>query len=514
MIPPAARKALTGLTLAVGICIAGVTPVPAQQSDSLPAFPGAEGFGMYTAGGRGGRVIRVTNLNTSGPGSLQEACNTPGPRIVVFDTSGVIPGQVGIPHGQITILGQTAPAPGITLRGMLYTPWDPTGQARYSDIVIRFLRIRPDPIPGVTWADAIQFSGVRRCVLDHISCSWASDETVDIFSSAEMTVQWCAIEESDITGHPEGMHGYGMINGPEGGWVSVHHNLFAHHSRRSPAISNGPSDIRNNVVYNFKDGFLHDNQPNDKGYNIIGNYYKTGPDWSSPYPFCFWGTTSYYLRDNYMHGRGAGYTGMIQDPWAEAAKMPGLLAYANQGRMAGAETPVPPVTTHSPQEAFELVLEQAGCFPRDSVSRRTVNEVRTTTGLWGRRDPGNLLAGMPVGTREVDSDGDGMPDWWERSRGLNPADSADHARVMPSGYTAIEEYANLLAERLIMHRGEPPKRGDIDGNGRTDIFDLLGLLRVLAGGEGGGALTAADVNLDRKTDIFDLLEMLRLLGGK
>ena len=278
-----------------------------SEPDSLAAFPGAQGFGSTTPGGRGGRVIKVTNLNTSGPGSLQAACSAEGPRIVVFDTSGVIPGELSIEHGQLTIMGQTAPGAGITIRGMLSTLYDEQGLARYPDIVIRFLRIRPDPIPGVSWADAIQFSGVRRCVLDHISCSWASDETMDIYSTQDITIQWCTIEESDTEGHPEGRHNYGLINGPDGGWVSIHHTLFAHHARRCPAISNGPADVRNTVVYNFRDGFLHDNEPNDKGYNIIGNYYKRGLN-DVIYPFNFWGTTTYFLRDNYIEGRAGDYS--------------------------------------------------------------------------------------------------------------------------------------------------------------------------------------------------------------
>ena len=481
-----------------------------SESDSLPAFPGAQGFGSTTPGGRGGRVFKVTNLNTSGPGSLQAACSAEGPRIVVFDTSGVIPGELSIAHGQITIMGQTAPGAGITIKGMLYTPWDEQGLARYPDIVIRFMRVRPDPIPDVTWADAIQFSGVRRCVLDHITCSWASDETVDIFSTQDITIQWCTIEESDTEGHPEGRHNYGLINGPEGGWVSIHHTLFAHHARRCPAISNGPADVRNNVVYNFRDGFLHDNEPNDKGYNIIGNYYKRGPN-DVIYPFNFWENTSYYLRDNYIEGRYNDYTGMIQDPWAEADKVPGIKAYADKGRKAENETPVPPVTTHSPQEAYELVLEQAGCFPRDTVSRRTINEVRTGTGSWGRHDPGGLMAGLTPGKPPLDSDNDGIPDAWERANGLNPADSTDHSTVMSSGYTAIEEYCNILAEGLIAYRGNLPQKGDLDNNGKTNIFDLLGILKALSRGE---TSWEADLNYDGKVNIFDLLEMLRALKSR
>ncbi|MBW7997936.1 MAG: pectate lyase precursor, partial [Candidatus Glassbacteria bacterium] len=147
------------------------------SQDSIPAFPGAEGWGAYTPGGRGGQVIHVTNLDNNGPGSLAEALNTPGPRIIVFDVGGVIEGDIDFDQGQVTVLGQTAPSPGITIHGLLSTTWDPTGQARYEDIVIRFIRCRPfSRAQPVTWADAIQFGHGYRAVLDHMSFSWATDE--------------------------------------------------------------------------------------------------------------------------------------------------------------------------------------------------------------------------------------------------------------------------------------------------------------------------------------------------
>jgi len=190
----------------------------------LPAFPGAEGFGCTTTGGRGGRVIKVTNLNSSGPGSLQAACSAEGPRIVVFDTSGIIPGDVIIDQNQITIAGQTAPGAGITIRGRLMTRY---GDETFEDIVVRFLRVRPDPTTGVS-GDAIQFSKVENCVIDHVSCSWANDETIDIYYAHDVTIQWCTIEESDLEGHSKGVpHNYGMINSPGGGRISLHHTLFA-----------------------------------------------------------------------------------------------------------------------------------------------------------------------------------------------------------------------------------------------------------------------------------------------
>jgi hypothetical protein len=403
----------------------------------LPAFRGAEGFGAIAKGGRGGRVIKVTTLAAHGPGSLQAACREQGPRTVVFDVGGVIAGDVMIEHGEITILGQTAPGTGITIAGSLKTRY--RAGHPIDDLIIRFLRIRPANARGAS-GDAIQISESKRVILDHVSCAWAADETIDIFGAQDVTIQWCTIEESLVMGHPEGRHNYGLISGPQGARVSIHHNLFAHHARRCPAIANGPADIRNNVVYNFRDGFGHDNPPNDQGYNVVGNFYKRGPSDKKIFPFCFQRQVAYYLRDNFIEG-----VGLVQDPWSEADKLEGLRYYAKNGRRAEQEVPVPPVTTQPPQEAYELVLTQAGGLPRDAVTRRIVREVREGTGAWGRTDHKNLLEGLTPAEPPSDRDADGLPDSWEMDHGLDHGNSTDVVKVMPSGYTAIEDYADELA---------------------------------------------------------------------
>ena len=215
-------------------------------------------------------------------------------------------------------------------------------------------------------------------------------------------------------------------------------------------MANGPADIRNNVFYNFRDGLSHEGHPpNNLGFNIIGNYYKRGPSDPRIFPFCFVKGVSYYLRDNFIDSLG-----MIQDPWAEAAKLYGLERYADRGVRAGSEYPVVKVKTHDPREAYELVLASAGCFPRDQVSLRTVTEVATGTGSWGRWEPaGGLLTGLKPLSPPLDSDDDGMPDEWELSKGLNPKDKADCSKMMDSGYTAIEEYCNILASELLDEAG-------------------------------------------------------------
>ena len=430
------------MTFTVLLVLLAIAAPAARAAEALPAFPGAEGFGAESVGGRGGQLIKVTNLHARGTGSLQAACRAEGPRIVVFDVCGVIPGDVVIEHGRITVMGQTAPGAGITIAGSLATRYNPPQPI--DDVVVRFLRVRPTAARG-SGGDAIQFSQARRVVLDHVSCSWACDETIDIYSAQDITVQWCSVEESATTGHPEGRHNYGLISGPRGERVSIHHNLFAHHARRCPAIANGPADVRNNVIYNFRDGLSHEgHKPNDRGFNLIGNYYKRGPSDPKIFPFCFRGDVSYYLRDNFIEE-----VGIIQDPWAEADKLPGLRYYARHGRKAAEEFPVPKVTTHSPKAAYQLVLEGAGCFPRDAVTRRIVREVRTGTGAWGRPIAEQPAPDLRLKQPPDDSDQDGMPDAWEKAHGLDADDGSDHLRVMKSGYTAIEEYCHELATKKL-----------------------------------------------------------------
>ena len=443
-------------------------PLAANGQETLPAFPGAEGFGAASVGGRGGRVIKVTNLNASGPGSLQAACEAKGPRIVVFEVSGVIRGDVVIKDSSITIAGQTAPGAGITVVGMiasLFSNWDkPVGDPSrhmFHDMTIRHLRVRP-PGPRGSSGDCLQFSDVDRLILDHISCSWGSDENVDLCSSRDVTVQWCTIEESSTQDHPKGRHNFGLICGP-GHHVSIHHNYFVHHARRCPAVRNGPADIRNNVVYNFRDGYSHEGGATDTGFNLVGNYYKAGPNDAQIFPFCMSGKVRYHLRDNSIDG-----VGMIQDPWAEASKLYGLQYYAGRGlgTKAEEEFPVPKVTTQLPEEACTLVLRGAGCLPRDVVTTRCVKDFQEGTGAWGVRLPADLMEGLEHGDRAkpwADSDADGMPDVWEQVHHLD-ASADDHNERMPSGYTAVEEYCNEMASWRIVGspEGKCPAGGSLE----------------------------------------------------
>ncbi len=423
------------------ICVFLIVPAFAAP----PAFPGAEGFGAETPGGRGGKVLKVTNLNASGPGSLQAACSAKGPRIVVFDVSGVIRGDVVITEPRITVAGQTAPGAGITIEGVFSTAYQRNNPVH--DVVARFLRVRPRPGGGAQ-GDAVQFSIVDRAVLDHVSCSWAEDETVDIYTRArDVTIQWCTLTESSVEGHEKGRHNYGLISGPDSGRISIHHNLFAHHFRRNPAVGNGPVDFRNNVVYNFRDGWSHEgNYRGTSGFNIVGNYYKAGPNAPKLTLFAFEPGVPYYVVDNFVEGAGP-----VGDPWKETHALSRPYSSwvgGGHGVRQEKETPVPAVKTHTPAKACALVLETAGCLPRDVVTARIIGEVKSGKGSWGRHAPKDLMEGLAAGTPPADSDHDGMPDDWERRRKLDVGKD-DSAKGMPSGYTAIEEYLNELAAGLI-----------------------------------------------------------------
>jgi hypothetical protein len=423
------------------------------DAGEIPAFPGAEGFGAASVGGRGGRAVRVTNLNASGPGSLQAACEAKGPRIVVFDVSGVIHGNVAIKEPNITIAGQTAPGAGITIEGMLKNPF--RIEPNLHDVTIRFLRVRP-PASDRKWSggDCLQLTDIDRLIVDHVSCSWGSDENVDLCNSRQITVQWCAIEESDTAGHSEGQHNFGMIMGYAGRDATLHHNLFAHHQKRAPLCGLELLDHRNNVIYNMRLPLIwHPTRMNqqrpDQPFraNLVGNYFKAGPEveivadfheldrlmWKPPW-------VHLYAQDNYFAwaGKTAGAAGCVkaEKPW-----------------------PAPAVTTHDAREAYRLVLAHAGCLPRDAVGRRTVEEVRRAGGRWGRREPeGGLMAHLQPGRPPADSDGDGMPDVWERRHGLDPGDTADARRIVlagasqrdrHAGYTYLEFYVNELADSLM-----------------------------------------------------------------
>jgi MYXO-CTERM domain-containing protein len=395
----------------------------------------------------------------------------PGPRIIVFTVSGVIEGDITITHGDVTIAGQTAPGGGITIRGRLFAEYDPS----VTNIIARFLRVRPafDGSAGDQF-DGAQLSLNSRLILDHMTLSWGVDETVDLYEADDVTIQWSTIEESATEGHPEGEHNYGLINGPDGHNIAVHHNLFAHHKNRNPAIANGPAEVRNNVAYNVRHGFVHHNPPAGP-FNIVGNTYIKGPD-DELFPFFFdddgagpGPMLSYYLADNSIDDPGV-FVGVVENPWTtpfahpsfEYLSMPESFRSDKEHDFSGVVMDYVPVTTQPSMEAYALVLEKAGAFPRDVVTTRIIDEVKTKGGSWGVHEPADFMEGLTPEAPPADGDNDGMADAWETENGLDPQNGGDHNKEMPSGYTAIEDYINGLGDKLT---GGVPGGGGAGGGG-------------------------------------------------
>lgn len=440
----------------------------ASAAENLKSFPGAEGWGAASIGGRGGQVIRVTNLNSAGSGSLAEACATAGPRIVVFDVSGVIRGTVRITHPHITIAGQTAPGAGITIEGMI-SSFD----HGVHDVIIRHLRVRRNRTGGGS-GDCLQFGGLGprktgtyNIMLDHLSLSWGNDEIIDLYNAHDVTVQWCTIEESDDQGHDKGAHNFGLISAAEGsGAISLHHNLWAHHARRVPCLApyreNAASDFCNNLIYNCRGGYADDGHGNraKSAVNIYKNYYLRGPDTQQRmYPFALSPEMDYYVRDNHFEDWGDQHH---PQHWRYGGKTPRWLQFNNNGREIDQPAKTPAIEATDARTARDHILARAGCWPRDRVTKRTIDELQNRSGKWGRNAPLDLsdewfLEGLTHGKTPPDSDSDGLPDAWELAHKLNPKNATDAAKIVPAeasfgdrhlGYTYWEFYLNELADGL------------------------------------------------------------------
>jgi len=434
-------KAIKTVLLSVSLlCYAGV--FYSQQI----AFPGAEGYGKYTTGGRGGTVYEVTTLNPSGAGSLGAAISASGARTVVFKVSGTITGNFNISNGNITIAGQTAPGDGICIKGNLSTSAD--------NIIIRYIRVRHDPsIIG----DAIGGRYHQNIIIDHVSASWSADEVFTLYFNKNTTVQWCIISEGcEKAG--EGHRFGGIWGNNPGTW---HHNLFAHNDSRNPrwASGCGYNDYRNNVLYNWGYGSCYGGekqQPGDSRFtfftvNMIANYYKYGPATNAsikrriaePSARSTDDKGDWYVSDNYVEG----YPAVTADNWKGIDGSNYIKLSAPWSAM--------PINQQSPQDAYDAVLDGAGCsFPnRDTVDARIIEEVLTGTAIYGNNgiiDVPSDVGGWPVlaaGTPYTDSDHDGMSDDWETASGLNPGDPADRNVIGEGGFTNLEVFLyNLLGD--------------------------------------------------------------------
>jgi hypothetical protein len=426
---------------------------PAAAQAPIPAFPGAEGAGRFALGGRAGPVLRVTHLGDSGPGSLRAAVEATGPRTIVFDVGGVIrlASPLTIRRGRITIAGQTAPGGGITLR-------DHPLIVAADDVVIRHIRSRLGDESG-SEADTVSVERGRRIILDHISASWSIDETLSVGSRYDppergvydVTVQWSIIAESlNASGHGKGDHGYGsLVRGGHGAHMTFHHNLWAAHRARMPRPGNynppsvdpdGPRFVfRANVFYGWGGAYAGYNADTESlsTYAFIGNSYIPGPDSAGRWAF----DESNPLARAWFEGNAMDDT-VPADPWSlvRNSDRPGY-------RLAARPDWADPAAG-SPGEIEAAVLAGAGAGPvRDAVDQRVVAGVRSRS--LAIIDSQDQVGGWPeleAGEPWVDSDGDGMPDDWERVHGLDPADASDGpADRNRDGWTNLEDWLNSLA---------------------------------------------------------------------
>ncbi|TYR37990.1 polysaccharide lyase [Sphingobacterium phlebotomi] len=492
------HKSLKKSLLFIALLLAG-TGVDAQQTQpergqipphpprlpegAIPAFPGAWGGGMFTTGGRGGKVIAVTNLNDSGEGSLRAALEAKGPRIVIFRVAGTIDieGDLNINHPDITIAGQSAPGDGICIAGTL--------NINTHNVIVRHLRVRRGVPVGGQGDDNIGGNPHHHIIIDHCSTSWGMDENISLYRhmrpsldgstqikdpAEHITIQWTISSEAlDAKGHAFG--------GTWGGNPSTfHHNLFASNTARNPSIGmSGAFDFRYNVIFNWRHRTI-DGGDETSQINLINNYFRPGPatnenmrdvfariEQRSMYsPGNAWAAGDWYAKEPNRPGKWYVAGNIMHDNeevtnnnWAgmrvKETKGSIIPDASEAEKYARVYTPFEgwPVAPHQTADAvFESVLAKAGATlpKRDAVDTRVVETVRTgkpTVGTGIIKDIAEV-GGYPDLTYDpakvlVDTDGDGMPDEWEIKYGLDPNDPTDGAKDADGdGYTNVEEYLN------------------------------------------------------------------------
>jgi len=469
----AVRFAILFLLAGLFACAQSKNIQSASDAGKPFAFPGAEGFGKYATGGRGGKVMIVTNLNDDGEGSFRAAAANKTPRIIVFNVSGTIHLTSELRIGSnVTIVGQSAPGDGICLADY------PVGLGG-DNIIIRYMRFRMGDryqnkgmVDGAGADDA--FGGLRRknIIIDHCSMSWSTDEVCSVYAGDSTTLQWNLISEPlNYSYHFETgdkdfeHHGYGGIIG--GLHTSFHHNLYAHCGSRTPrfnGIRHTPTefvDFRNNVIYNWTSNNVYGGEGGT--YSIINNYYKYGPSTSNsvksrvvnPYKTNSIPFGKYYLEGNYVDGA----PDVSKNNWLGVTMNGGTNADAEQSKVA---TPFPAIAlpTQNAIDAFDIVLKNAGASlpKRDTLDERIIKDVKNRTGKLIDVQGGHMHGtayeltktawpSLQSAPAPLDTDHDGMPDAWEKKNGLNPNDQSDaSANRLHKQYTNIEVYLNTLVK--------------------------------------------------------------------
>ena len=482
------------------------TGLAAMAQEQTPAFPGAEGFGRYVTGGRGGKVLHVKNLNDAGYQSLRWCLQQTGAKTIVFDISGTIhlESALSIPSNT-TIAGQTAPGDGICVADY---PVSISG----NNVIVRYMRFRLGnknvKKDGADGWDGFGGFDKQDWMIDHCSVSWSIDECLSVLGNKNTTVQWCLVSQSLVNaGHSKGPHGYGGNWG--GTYASFHHNLIAHHTSRTPRLGPRPTtqlkermDMRNNVIYNFGGNGCYGGE--GMTVNIVNNYYKPGPgspsgtkakriagigirtnSYIATYPdyapaLHLWG--KYYVTGN----ENPSHSDVTSNNWQI-----GILDQVNASDCDGTwtqttrdtiklEEPMPFIytTTHTARKAYEKVLDYAGAsLHRDSYDEEMVNDTRKgkasytgsglSSGFINTQDD-NKPAGassswsawptLQSTEAPLDTDGDGMPDEWETANGLDPNNKNDYKDLNDEGYTMLEVYMNSLVADITEDQyadGEP-----------------------------------------------------------
>ena len=514
-----------------GLCLAA-TAVFAQEK--TPAFPGAEGFGRYVSGGRGGNVYHVTSLADDGTeGTLRWALGKSGAKTIVFDVSGTIHLQssLDIAIGNVTIAGQTAPGDGICVA-------DYPVAIKANNVIVRYMRFRLGNknvlLNGADGWDAFGGMDQENIIVDHCSVSWSIDECLSVLGNKNTTVQWCLVAQSLVnSGHSKGAHGYGGNWGGSG--ASFHHNLIAHHGSRTPRLGPRPTtqldermDMRNNVIYNFGGNGCYGGE--GMTVNIVNNYYKPGPGTSTDkkgyriagigirtqsyvdtYPayapaLHLWG--KYFVTGNY----NTKYSSVNNDNWTygiinqiKASDCDGTFTAETKDSIKLAE-PMDFVatTTHSADDAYDRVLDYAGAsLSRDSFDELMVSDARNGAASYTGKglskgfvnsqddnrpaDAADDWSAWPTlnsTAAPIDTDGDGMPDEWEKSNGLDPSDPSDGKTIGTDGYSNLENYLNSLVADITEKQNEGGELlGFVEEEEETPVASTYDLTPEIANGD-------------------------------
>jgi len=480
-------------------------PWASKSSDlikaTLPAFPGAEGGGAYTPGGRGGKVFVVTNLSDNGPGSFRWACEQGGARIIVFNVAGIIrlKSPVSIRAPYVTIMGQSAPGDGVCIAGesvLIDT----------HDVIIRFMRFRRGATEVTRRDDGLGGNPVGNIIIDHVSASWGLDENMSIYRhvydrkadgkgeklpTVNVTIQNSIFSEALDTYN----HAFGSTIG--GRNSTFMRNLWANNIARNPSVGmDGDFGFVNNVIFNWWNRSA-DGGDNKSFYNFINNYYKPGPITPKDRPIGYRilkPESGRAFKDSLVFGKAyvsgnivAGNDRVTKDNWDGGVQLEAVKDAAEYLQQIRVDQPFPiaafPVLPA--EDAYGYVLENAGALlpVRDAVDKRIVEDVRTGTITYSpdahtapvskflkRRLPADSykngiisdisqVGGYPEykGRSYRDSDNDGIPDAVEKAMGLDPRNPADAVAIAKNGYSNIENYLNgLVALKTVTpEKGKP-----------------------------------------------------------